>query len=521
MSHPASVSLRSFVDEVFLPECLPDCSQGMVHKFHSVVNLYGKHLRREPTLADLRSEPVEGFLTACREGRKKISVDLIRRKLRRIWRHASQTNPDVQPPGCREFAVTDPTGPRPETVAQIYQATAMIVAGQTEAAAAAALGTTPNAIWSARHRHRGLWREAENLAKLQRGVIVTGLQQSPGDFALLSAEGPENSVREDLPDPTPDMRLPEFFDAWAWPFCLEPAGRERRTESAYRTALCYWASLTDNPPIRDITRDHLRRFLNGLKTVTTQRTGGRLSLASVRKHMLVVQRLLQWTGHPDRHNPNGAGLRADVPWLPIPRKEFPSSRPGFTLDQMARWLAVLPEIAEPMPTVDGADPLAWWRALLLVSYNTGMRPGTTFRVEWSMLDGHVLHIPPAIIKGHHGRLVWLNDHALAALEPLRRSAGLVFAWDGWPCRETALRRHLRSQQRAAGIPRLSLYGFRRAFATECGKINPLAMQIAMGHVGLGFQMAANHYINIEAVLAEALSKLPQPGPSDEPQQNAA
>jgi len=312
-----------------------------------------------------------------------------------------------------------------------------------------------------------------------------------------------------------------FFDVWAWPYCLEPAGREPGTESAYRTAISYWVRLTGNPPIAEITRQHMVRFLNGLKTMTSLRTGGPLSIASVRKHMLVIQRLLEWTAHPDRHNPNGAGLRSDVPWCPIPRKEFPTPRPGFSLPEIGGWLAVLPDVAEPMPTVDGTDPVAWWRALLLVSYNTGMRPGTTFRVTWDMLDGHTLRIPPTIVKGHFGRLVWLNDHALAALEPLRRSSGLVFGWDGWPARETTLRRHLRAQQRAASVPQRSLYGFRRAFATECGKINPLAMQIALGHVGLGLQMAANHYIDHEAVLAEALSKLPQPTPPDEPEHVAA
>ena len=506
MSESTSVSLRSFVDEVFLPEHMPGCPAETVQKYRRVAALFSSHLGREATLADLQPEAFRAFLTAYADGRKPATVALVRQKLRQVWRYAQ--------------AKAEPI-PTPETIATIRKATALIVAGQTEAAVAETLGTTPSALWSAHYRYRGLWREAEQLAKLQREVLVTRLQASPGDFALLSAQGPESTHSQELPEPTADMRLPEFFDAWAWPFCLEPAGREPGTETTYRTALGYWARLTDNPPIREITRDHLRRFLNRLKTVTTPRTRGPLSTTTVRNHMIVIQRLLQWCGQPDRHNPNGAGLRPDVPWLPIPRKQFHAPRPGFTLDEMARWLAVLPEIAESMPTVDGADPAAWWRAIVLVSYNTGMRPGTTFRVDWSMLDGRTLRIPPTIIKGHFGRLVWLNDHALEALDPLRRSAGLIFGWDGWPARETTLRRHLRLQQELAGIPRRSLYGLRRAFATEAGKVNPLAMGLAMGHVGPGLQMAADHYIDAEAVLSDALAKLPQPGPPDKPQQTAA
>lgn len=76
-------------------------------------------------------------------------------------------------------------------------------------------------------------------------------------------------------------------------------------------------------------------------------------------------------------------------------------------------------------------------------------------------------------------------------------------------------------QEAAGIPDRSFYAFRRTFATQCGKISPLAMQLEMGHVGPGMKMATQHYINAEEVLADALAKLPQPGPPDEAQQNAA
>jgi len=107
--------------------------------------------------------------------------------------------------------------------------------------------------------------------------------------------------------------------------------------------------------------------------------------------------------------------------------------------------------------------------------------------------------------------LYLNQAILDALAPIRRPAGLVFGWADWPRGETTLRRHRRRMHDAAGIPRLDFKAFRRTFTTECGKLSVLAMQLMTGHVGLGLRMAAEHYIDAPAILADALERMPQPG----------
>jgi len=97
------------------------------------------------------------------------------------------------------------------------------------------------------------------------------------------------------------------------------------------------------------------------------------------------------------------------------------------------------------------------------------------------------------------------------LEPLRRASGLVFGWENWPQAESTFTKHRIRQQEGAGIRPLSLYGLRRSFSTQCGKINPLAMGIMMNHIPPGLQMAADYYAWAEDILADALSKMPQPG----------
>ena len=182
---------------------------------------------------------------------------------------------------------------------------------------------------------------------------------------------------------------------------------------------------------------------------------------------------------------------------------------------------MVPETAQPFAKIGGFDSATWWRAVILTAYNTGMRPGMLFRVTWEMLDGQRLTPPPSISKGHRGHLVWLNDAAMEAIEPLRRSKGPIFIWPDYPQSETTIRYQREMQQRAAGIPERPLYALRRTFATQCGKISPMAMQLEMGHVAPGLKMATEHYIDAEAVLSDALRKLPQPAPPDKPQQTAA
>jgi len=427
------------------------------------------------------------------------------------------------------------SGPTRETTCTIAKAALLMASGQSIAQAADVLGINRSSLYRL-HEHYGdlFQREYEAMKArfnaLAAEAVGDGEDNAANSWAVMLLEIKQRHAElngriltedsAELPPLSPQMTLTEFFHAYAWPFSLQAKGDTDRTRADYLTSLRYWTQLTGDPPINQVSKQTCSTFLQLLRELPGV-AGGKLSPNTIHKHWVNVQRLLAWTGPADRHNPSGANLIATPPWLPSPRRHRQPPRPGIALSDIWQWLEVLPAHAKWMPKLGMTNPVAWWRAVILTFYNTGLRPGTLFGITWEMIDGHRLMVPPAISKGHQGRLLWLNDAALDALQPLRRSTGLVFRWSDWPAAETTLKKHRVAQQRAAGIPPRSFYSFRRTFATECGKISPIAMQIQMGHVGPGLQMAADHYIDAEAVLAEALSKLPQPTPPTDPQQNAA
>lgn len=336
----------------------------------------------------------------------------------------------------------------------------------------------------------------------------------PAATATLSVLWPDES-----PGPSPpahdglsaELRLTEFFWRYAWPEVFEPRGDCRRTLADYLTTLRHWQRLVCDPPIRQIEKRHLALFVRLLGGLKDKHGAPRMGRNTIWKHWQIISRLLRFCGPEGRHNREGAGLIDAPPWTPPPKRERKAPRRGLKLDEIDLWLRALPAHARAMPKIGNADPVAWWRAVILLTYNTGLRPMTAFAVRWEQLDGHRLVVPPASAKGGRGKLHWLNDAALEAVRPLRRGGGLILNWHGWPAGETTFRKHRRLIQLGAGIPPLSLYALRRTFATELARINPLAAQIAMGHEGLGMAMMINHYLDPEKLLGEALAKLPQPG----------
>jgi len=346
----------------------------------------------------------------------------------------------------------------------------------------------------------------------------------PALRVVYADDGPDSSAKttrdRGVGKLSPRMTLVEFFWEHAWPHCLETKRDCPRTRDDYVTSLAYWKRFTGDPPIGEIDKRTLAAFMRQVGGLPGKY--GDISPTTIRKHWSNIQRLIEWTGPESRANPNGTNLVSTPAYVPAPRRRRGPPKPGFSLDQLWDWLCILPSAARPIPGID-CDPVHWWRALILVAYNTGMRPRTLFHIRWEMIGepadlrlrdrGRVIRVPESILKGDRGRLLWLNRPALDALGPLEQRAGLVFRWPDWPRAESTLRKHRVRLQRAAGIPTQwrSLYAFRRTFTTECGKINAVAMQLMTGHEGLGIRMATEHYINAESLLAEALSRLPQPG----------
>lgn len=427
-------------------------------------------------------------------------------------------------------------------IARVRKAVVMQLAGRSHGEIAAAVGVGTKSLGNWQSVYREQW-ETERARALEICAAFVGLHtEAPIDgetaaamirCALAAAGTRDGEAVAEERERAPiscDMTLGQFFAAYAWPDCLAPKGDNVRTLRDYERSLAYWRALTGDPPLAEIDQRTCSTFLRRLaglnpEEIKGMRRGGggptsaagsdRLSPNTVRKHWQNLQRLLCWTGPSSRHVPEGAGLVANPPWAPMPRPDRPGPRPAMTLDEIGRWLDVLPQAETALPMIPPfVDPAAWWRALILVAYNTGLRPGGLMRLEWGMIDGHRLNLPPSIAKGRRGYLLWINSAALRALEPIRRPSGLVFGWPGWPNGESSLKKARYRLQREAGIPSRSFYALRRAFATQAAKINPLAAQLQMGHRGLGMAMMIEHYLDHEQTLRDALEKLPQPVPAE-------
>lgn len=299
--------------------------------------------------------------------------------------------------------------------------------------------------------------------------------------------------------------LVEFFHRYAWPSCMAPSGDCQRTRKEYLTTLGYWQRFTDDPPIGRITQATCQKFARLLANAN-------FANATLRKHTRHILYLLDRTGPKTRQNPDGAGLVDSSAWLKMPRKQRHPPRPPLTLAEIHAWMAAA---RHPRPTdkTMPVPPPLWWRSIILFGYNTGLRISSLVQIAWEHLDGdhRIARMPPGIVKRHMGHLIYLNQWAREVLDGLPHREGPIFPWAGWPVSDQTLHRHAALMQDGAGIRPLRFQGLRRAFSSYAARINNLAAQMQMGHEGPGMQVMTHHYLDFE-VLAEALERLPQPGP---------
>jgi len=311
-------------------------------------------------------------------------------------------------------------------------------------------------------------------------------------------------------DVTADDTLTDFFYRYVWPLCLAPKGDRDRTLKDYKTTLAYWRRFTGDPPLRKIDKRTLSKFIRLVPTIPGQKDGEKLAANTVRKHCDTVQRLLNYAGPESRQNLDGANLLDKPPWVRPPRRHQVVREKAFTLEELYLWLEACRDAMATEMILTDVEASVWWRAIVLFDYNTGVRLDTLMRLRWEMIDGDWLKIPPDVIKRNQGQMLWLNGPAKAAIETLPHRSGLIFNWRGWPDTHNTLQAQRRRLQRAAGVPIRGFQALRESLSTQLARINPIAAQIMMNHKGLGMAMMIDHYLDAEAILSDALAKMPQP-----------
>jgi hypothetical protein len=319
---------------------------------------------------------------------------------------------------------------------------------------------------------------------------------------------------DDTPDApgdlSPDMTLSQFVKTHVIPECL--IHNEPRSVKDHETTLKYWRQFTDDPPLRLIDSRTNSAFLRGLKTLPGREPGSTMSDSTVRKHATNVT---MWLSRAGGIHDEGVALIERPPKVKKPAKSYGEIKNVWTLPE----IGLLLEACETAPRLEdlvGISSAAFFRAIFLFDYNVPLRVETLQKLRWDWMRdnefGCWLDCPVGSGKKKNVRQsVYVNKHALAAIEPLRGvNPTLIFPWAN---NESHLHRVKAQIVARSAIPahRRTNYGFhsiRKCCATALAYINPMAAKWHLGHAQ-GQDVTMDHYVHRSA-LVEAVQRLPQP-----------
>lgn len=299
--------------------------------------------------------------------------------------------------------------------------------------------------------------------------------------------------------------LTSFFQTYYRSVRLARAGT--CTISTFESILRRWTQLTGDPPLTEITVQTLARYQEALAQLPGKRPGSSMSANRIRSHLRHIQAILDKAGPPGPRNRDAAGLLSQVPWIRPPREEF--DEPRIVSMELVGQVYNAADRAK-VPRLDGVSPGAWWRALLVITWRTGLRRSSLLAlkmadVQW---DQACIGVRPRTIKNRRGEVCHLNPTAMEHLRAIRTERELVFEW---PYALTYFHVSFHKLQDAAGLPRekhFGLHDIRRAVGTLLWEESPQAAQLTLGHASSA--VTKKHYVAKRGIVARALDRLPEP-----------
>jgi integrase len=216
---------------------------------------------------------------------------------------------------------------------------------------------------------------------------------------------------------------------------------------------------------------------------------------------------LDKAGPPSYRNRDAAGIIPQPPWIRKPRAQ---EKPVRIVTPQELSDVYLSAIAMNTPRIPGFKPAAWWRALLVVAYNTSLRRRTLFEARMEQMDWvqHCLVIPAKQMKSRRPHVTHLNATAVAHLLKIRTDRELLFPWPH-------CKRHFdtcfHKLQTAAAIPEhehFGLHDLRKTHATLLWESSPAAARLSLGHTN--DDITRRHYVAPDGIVARALDSLQQP-----------
>jgi integrase/transposase len=415
--------------------------------------------------------------------------------------------PEQKRPRARPLHIT------PQLREKVVTAARMAASGYQTFQIAKRFAVSRQTVREWRSDYLELWQIAYDKAAADVAAVV---KQTAGTDAMLT--NLENYVRmagaalrwseakgETLFGSGGAMTLTRFYREYYQPMRLADASPV--TLENHRTTLRRWVVLTADPPLSDITPLLLAKFRDALAALAGVKPGSRMQPESIFNYLRFVQTLLDKAGPPGYRNRDAVGLIERPPYIKPPKivRKVPKTVSLETLSAVYDAAACMER-----PIIEGVKAPAWWKALLVVAFNTGLRLGTLrkLRFEWIDWQAQRLMIPGDALKNRIGQVVPLNETVVRHLETIRSSRALIFPW---PHNKRHFYRELHRLQTVAGMPRPQHFGthdLRRTLATMLWGVSPQAAQAALGHQSLA--ITRTHYAATSGIVAQAIRDLPQP-----------
>lgn len=272
-----------------------------------------------------------------------------------------------------------------------------------------------------------------------------------------------------------------------------------RTARNLRERVRLWRRLGGPDDCRSITADSFQEFRRAALAVA-------LKPHTIETAVNAIKTLLRHLGPQGDGVPHGLGMLKSVPFTGRRLKTASEPRPPATFEQLdeiyrhARCMTY--------PRVRDIRAADWWRAFLVLAYNTGLRVSDlVYKLSWDHVrwEQRVIELRAGKTGLYHR--IPINDTLARHLETIRRDTGPVL---GLQAKQTThLLKHLREACESCGVPYFTPHAVRRLAGTEFEKTHPGTGALLLGH-SLHRGMTFGHYVAAEAILRPAADKLPQP-----------
>jgi integrase len=430
-------------------------------------------------------------------------------KYRRFW------DAELEAAKAQFEALGIEVGPQPpEEIRQnIRKATALVAAGLNQSEIAQELQVEPRTVRHWEEYYPAIWQEElarameSTLIVVRRQVGTEAILEDPAAYlrrAMACQKWAKASGRDLFP-PSEALTLTTYFESRYRLARLQEASPA--TVDAYRRVLNRWRLVTGDPPLAEITQTTLIHFAECAKRMPGLKPGTWVSPNTIRRQLTHIEALLNKAGPPGYRNRDAAGIIPNPPFIKKPKATPKGVRIVTDEEFNAVYLAA---VCMDLPKIPGFKPPAWWRALLVVARNTGLRRRALLNMEMAHVkwEEHRLDLPARILKSGKPFTLHLNPTAMEHLRKIRTDRPLVFPW---PFDLTQFHLRFHRLQSEAGIPpsrHFGLHDIRKTLATMLWEKSPSAAQFALGHAHS--EVTRAHYVQGFGIVARALDELPQP-----------